>query len=198
MNEPSDEKLMSLVLAGRLQALESIYDRYERPLMSFLLRYTGSVPTAEDLLHEVFLRVLKYRSSYDVTRRFRSWIFRIAQNVAVDAADALAAERAAEETQGRAGGDGSDGDPEWAEAPDPLETIEAGRKAMRVRRALGRLPESDRRVLMLAKVDELRYADVAEIMGCTEGAVKVRVHRALKRLAAQLDSSADQNDGGST
>lgn len=198
MNEPSDEELMSLVLAGRLQALESIYDRYERPLMSFLLRHTGSVATAEDLLHEVFLRVLRYRSSYDVTRRFRSWMFRIAHNVAVDAADALAAERAAGEAQGRPAGDGRDGGPEWAEAPDPLETIEAGRKAVRVRRALGRLSESDRRVLMLAKVDELRYADVAEIMGCTEGAVKVRVHRALKRLAAQLDSSADGSEGGST
>lgn len=143
MNEPSDEKLMSLVLAGRLQALEFIYDRYERPLMSFLLRHTGSVPTAEDLLHEVFLRVLKYRASYDVTRPFRSWIFRIAHNVAVDAADALAVERAAGAEQGRAGVDGSGGDPEWAGAPDPLDAIEAERKGVRVRRALvGPVPPS--------------------------------------------------------
>lgn len=189
---PSDEQLMSSVAAGPVHALAEIYDRYERPLMSFFLRHTGQQATAEDLLHEVFLRVLKYRASYDPNRRFRSWIFRIAHNVTIDAGRAaepqpslggMPAGRAGIEVREEAGS---------IEPRDPLEGIAAEREAIRVRRALDRLADADRRLLLLAKVEEMRYADIGEILECTEGAVKVRVHRALKRLAAELDTPPDE------
>ncbi len=189
---PSDEQLMSSVSAGPVHALAEIYDRYERPLMSFFLRHTGQPATAEDLLHEVFLRVLKYRASYDPGRRFRSWIFRIAHNVAIDAGRAMdprpslvgvPAGRASIHAGEEAGS---------TEPRDPLEGIAAEREATRVRCALDRLTDADRRLLLLAKVEEMRYADIGEILECTEGAVKVRVHRALKRLAAELGLPPDE------
>lgn len=188
----SDEQLMSSVAAGPVHALAEIYDRYERPLMSFFLRHTGQQAMAQDLLHEVFLRVLKYRASYDPNRRFRSWIFRIAHNVAIDAGRAtepqplpgsVSDQRVDIEMRDRA---------ESAEPRDPLDGIAAEREATRVRSALDRLTDADRRVLLLAKVEEMRYADIGEILECTEGAVKVRVHRALKRLAAELGTPPDE------
>lgn len=192
VSAPSDEQLMSSVAAGPVHALAEIYDRYERPLMSFFLRQTGQQATAQDLLHEVFLRVLKYRTSYDPNRRFRSWIFRIAHHVAIDAGRAtepqpslggVPAERASIEV-------GEEAEP--TEPRDPLEEIAAEREATRVQRALDRLTDADRRLLLLAKVEEMRYADIGEILECTEGAVKVRVHRALKRLAAELGPPPDE------
>lgn len=179
MSEPADESLMAGLAAGDAGGLGDLYDRYERPLMAFFLRHGGSVVDAEDGLQEVFLRVLKYQTSYDTRRPFRSWLFRIAHHVALDAA---AGRRAADREPSMAppGADVSGG------VRDTLGDIERQRRQIRVREALARLKESDRRVLLLAKVRELRYADVAEILECSEGAVKVRVHRALKRLAAEL------------
>jgi RNA polymerase sigma-70 factor (ECF subfamily) len=183
VNDPSDEQLMSQVAAGRMEALETVYLRYERPLMAFFLRGCGDRTIAEDLLQEVFLRILKYRSSYDPARRVRSWIFGIAHNVAIDAARKREVERA--------GLPAAAGSPNPIDSPDPLDGVVAERRAQRVRRALDRLSVTDRQVLILAKVEELAYADIAGILACSEGSVKVRVHRALGRLADHLADGAE-------
>lgn len=191
MSEATDEQLMAALAAGRASAVGEIFARYRRPLISFFMRHGADEAGAEDSLQEVFLRILKYHESYDSTRVFRSWLFRIAHRVAMDRVTRPA--HAAREVQvgfelpeGRGGSD----------QPDPLEELERDRRRARVHAALGRLGEGDRNVLLLAKVRELRYADVAEIMECSEGAVKVRVHRALRRLADQLAGEEKSEGSG--
>src|ERR1044071_8050137 len=80
----TDETLMHAVREGDLAKLGSLFDRYHLPLFDFLNRMTGNRHAAEDLVQEVFLRVLKYRASYRDGSPFEPWVFRIARNARAD------------------------------------------------------------------------------------------------------------------
>src|SRR6185312_3265122 len=80
----NDEALMSAVREGDLAQLGPLFDRYHVPLFDFLSRMTGNRQVSEDLVQEVFLRVLKYRGTYREGARFGTWIFSIARNVRTD------------------------------------------------------------------------------------------------------------------
>src|ERR1044071_2973747 len=80
----TDETLMHAVREGDLAKLGSLFDRYHLPLFDFLNRMTGNRHAAEDLVQEVFLRILKYRASWREGARFETWLFRIARNARAD------------------------------------------------------------------------------------------------------------------
>lgn len=184
MSEPSDEELMNAVAAGSIDRLGVLYDRYRQPLFNYLIRFTGDHAKSEDLLHELFLRLIRYRKTFNPSRCFRSWAFAIARNVA------LAAEGATDhfsalpvEAMERLHSPGSD---LRTQQDQPAETV---------RQALQELSAADREVLLLAKVDDMKYADIGEVLGCSEGAVKVRVHRALKKLMGHLEAVSGTSVG---
>ena len=80
----TDEALMRAVREGDLAQLGRLFDRYHRVLFDFLSRLTGNRHTAEDLVQEVFLRILKYRATYRDDAPFETWVFRIARNARAD------------------------------------------------------------------------------------------------------------------
>src|SRR5215813_5183283 len=80
----NDEALMRAVREGDLGKLGALFDRYHVALFDFLSRMTGRRDVAEDLVQEVFLRILKYRSTYRDEARFETWVFRIARNARAD------------------------------------------------------------------------------------------------------------------
>ena len=75
---------MHAVQGGQLDALGELFERHHRPVFHFLSRTTGDAALAEDLVQEVFVRILKYRHTYDVASRFDTWLFRIARNARAD------------------------------------------------------------------------------------------------------------------
>src|SRR5689334_19114732 len=81
---PTDEKLMLAVRGGDLSKLGVLFDRYHRVLFDFFNRLTGNRTVSEDLVQEVFFRILKYRATFRNDSAFRTWIFRIARNARVD------------------------------------------------------------------------------------------------------------------
>ena len=170
VSSPSDNELMTCVREGDVRQLSHLFARHHVRLFNFYLRLTGNRESSEDLTQEVFFRMLKYRHTYRGDGEFTAWMYHIARNVRLDSwrrADAL--------PEGEAGEIASS-DPH---AQDLLERKEG---ADLVRAALARLPLEKREVLLLSRYEGMRYEAIAELLGCSVDAVKVRVHRALREL----------------
>jgi RNA polymerase sigma-70 factor, ECF subfamily len=165
---------MLAVREGRLAGLGELFERYHLPLFDFLYRLTGDRTAAEDLVQDVFVRVLKYRRTYRDDSCFEAWLYRIARNAR---SDHFKRRRAAEPLA-------PDGVDPPAATPGPQEQLERDWNRARLKQALLELSDEKRELLVLAKYRGLKYERIAEILKIEVGAVKVRVHRALNDLRA--------------
>jgi len=160
--------LMAQVGTGDREALGRLYDRHHGPLFGFFLNLTGCREASADLVHDVFLRVLRYARSFQAGAPFRPWLFRIARNVLAD-------------RRGPAGAEDLDEELPCPE-PGPEVRMAALQDRARLERALGTLPRAQRELLLLSRDPELSARDLAGVFGCSEAALRVRVHRALVAL----------------
>jgi RNA polymerase sigma factor (sigma-70 family) len=167
-NSMSDEELMSQVRNGVGEMLGVLFERYQVPLFNFYLKLTGERAASEDLVQEVFFRILKYRQSYRLETPFRAWMYQIARNARVDYLRRRRPETAWE--------------PEMSPAIAPVDTAQQSQENALLHRALMRLPLEKREVLVLSRFQELKYEEIAQLLGCELGTVKTRVHRALQEL----------------
>jgi len=170
---PTDNELMEDVRDGRVEKLAVLFERYQTMLYNFFLRLTGNRAASEDLVQDVFMRVLKYRAGYVGESRFNVWLFQIARNAHVDYLRKRKGELPIDE--------------QFVETPSreplPEAAYEAGQEAELVRRALDRLPVQKREILVLFRFQDLKLREIAELLGCQVGTVKAQVHRALKDLS---------------
>jgi RNA polymerase sigma-70 factor (ECF subfamily) len=169
----TDENLMLAVRNGEVAKLGVLFDRHHRSLFDFFAKMTGSRATAEDLVQDVFFRILKYRGTFRDESRFKAWMFHIARNARVDyykkhQADTLTVEDGADQLRSRFGLPGED--------------LEQEQQAMMLECALFRLPEDKREVLILSRYHDMKYEQIAELLGCEVNTIKVRVFRAIKEL----------------
>jgi RNA polymerase sigma factor (sigma-70 family) len=162
----TDDELMLRVRDGACEQLGVLFDRHHVPLFSFFCRLTNDRTLAEDLVQEAFYRILKYRRSYKPGMPFRTWMYQIARNARTDL---LRKQRDEVDL---------DAAPDVGLLPaDPVEISQ-------LHQALLRLPEEKREILILSRYQEMKYEEIAALLGITIGTVKVRVHRALKELRA--------------
>jgi RNA polymerase sigma-70 factor (ECF subfamily) len=169
------DEVLERIHAGDRQAFAAIVTRFQGPLFGYLGRMGCDAAQAEELALEAFLRAWTGLCTFDARRgAFSTWLFTIARNLALNELACAA---------GRRGGAEAPPDERVCEAPLPQERIAIEQRRARLRAALMRLPAADRSVLALAYVEELAVADIARIERCSAGAVKVRLHRARKRLA---------------
>jgi RNA polymerase sigma-70 factor (ECF subfamily) len=163
---------MARVRDGDIRQMTHIFERYHVKLYNFYLRLTGSRQGSEDMVQEVFFRMLRYRHTYRGEGEFSAWMYHLARNVLADQHRKRSSEPS---------GEGETGEiPE--RMPHALEQMEADEERDLLRRALGRLPPEKREVIVLSRYQELRYDAIASILGCSAGAVKVKVHRAMNEL----------------
>ena len=174
MQAQEDHQLMRSVRNGDVGKLAALYNRHQRPLFNFFLRLTSSRPVSEDLVHDVFMRILKYRASYGDQEHFTPWLYRIARNAHIEHARRGRLEVVNADP-------GSQREP-VAPEPGPDQRAEYGQNVALLRRALALLPEEKREVLILSRFQNLRYDEIARILDCEVGAVKVRVYRAVRQL----------------
>ena len=175
MKEPrevSDECLMKRYVEGDSAAFDQLFSRYEQRAYAFFLRRTHSEDRAEDLYQELFLRIHRSRSSYDPTRPFAPWFFRIAKRLLID--DVRRAFRSHEVSLLEAA-------PISVEADDPEQQVA---QAEGTERVLDQLSAVERRVLVSAKVEGVGYAELARELGKSTDAVKKLASRAIQRLRA--------------
>jgi RNA polymerase sigma-70 factor (ECF subfamily) len=164
---------MERVRDGDVAPLGVLFERYQGPLYNFFVRLTGRAATSEDLVQEVFLRILKYRHTYRGHSAFRTWMYQIARNTRVD-------HYRKHWRESELGDDGGVDLP--SAAASASDTLADAQDAALVREALARLPVDKREVLVLSRFHDMRYEEIGRVMGCSEGTIKVRVHRAMKEL----------------
>jgi RNA polymerase sigma-70 factor, ECF subfamily len=187
MNSVADEELMLQVRNGDSEMLGVLFDRYHAPLFNFYARLMGDRGTSEDLVQDVFLRILRYRGSYQPGTAFRPWLYQIARNARFDHY------RKSPPRQRQAF------DPESMPSAAPPDPAQREQEAELLHRALGLLPEDKREILILARFQELKYTEIAGLLGCELNTVKTRVHRALQDLRKafrRLEQSVRQPAGG--
>jgi len=182
----SDSTLMRRVRDGELDQLAELFERHHRRLYQFFVRLIGDRGAAEDLVQEVFVRLIKYRHTWRSDAEFAPWLFALARNTGVDH---FRARR-------------RDGRRETALLPEPVEPgphvvdrMEERERASLLRRALERLAPEKREVLLLARFGELRHDRIAAMIGISPGAVRVRLHRALKELRRVYGQMAEERAG---
>ncbi|MBK8165229.1 MAG: sigma-70 family RNA polymerase sigma factor [bacterium] len=175
---PGDDELVARTAAGEEAAFRLLVDRWERDVLAFLTHMTGSRDDAEDLAQETFVRVFRQAGSYRAEGRFRSWLLRIAGNLArsrhrrrrllkwlpldLERHDVASA------------------------TPSADRRLEAEQTADVVRAAIARLPVRQRQALVLHRFQGLRYVEVAEAMGTSLAGVESLIQRALAGLRADL------------
>lgn len=168
----TDNFLMEEVKKGKVEKLAVLFEKYHVQLFNFFLRLTGNRGTSEDLVQDVFLRILKYRTTYRGQSKFTVWMYQIARNAHIDY---LRKSKGALSL-----------DDQWDEVvetePTPLDQLERGQDVKLIQEALARLPLKKREVLVLSRYQDMKYKDIAELFGCQIGTVKAHVHRAIKDL----------------
>ncbi len=187
--DDSGVRLMLAYQAGDESAFDRIVAEYSAQVFALLTRFLGQRSTREDLVQEVFLRVIRARERYQPTARFSTWLYRIVFNLSVNETQRTATKESqqmfasalAEERSSDGFGDFSD-----ERAIQPSEDLEQADVVRVVRAAIAALPEQQRMALILAKYEEMPYVQIAEILGSSEKAVKSLVHRAREALRESL------------
>lgn len=163
-NGESDELLMLEVARGNLDVLKTLFDRHHIHIFNFLHKMSGDRMLSEDLTQDVFYKVIKYRTSYK-NGKFLSWIFTIARNslkshFSKNSKPHVDLERVMYKT----------GEQENDEDYSHLQS------------ALNKLEIADREILIMNRFQNMRYHEIAEVVGSTEGAIKTKASRAMKKL----------------
>jgi RNA polymerase sigma factor (sigma-70 family) len=168
----TDEAVMVAVREGDLDQLEILYQRYREPLYDFFSRLTGNRVASEDLVQDVFVRILRYRSTYQEANRFKTWMYQIARDAR---ADYLRKHSPVPIEEFRTAEFAND-------ITTPGRQHEENEEKVLLQCALIQLPESSRELLILARFQEMEYEDIAELYGISLGAVRTRVYRAIQEL----------------
>jgi RNA polymerase sigma-70 factor, ECF subfamily len=177
--QQSDESLMAAVAAnGDERAFSDLYSRYGTRLYRFFLRMLwGDKGRAEDMTQEIFLKIIERPHSFDVSRRFSTWIFAVATNLCKNEYRRKHP-ILVEDFQSEAWGDLS-----YDYKP---EQIDEALYAQHLQAAIDQLDWPHRQCFVLRYQEELSLQEVSEVLGCPIGTVKSRSHYALKRVIATL------------
>jgi RNA polymerase sigma-70 factor, ECF subfamily len=203
--DESDEALMTAYRAGETRAFGQLLARHEKPIWNFLRRFSRDAEAAEDLLQEVFLRVVKdaqeSEAAWKGNAKFSTWLYTIARNLCIDRARrAVHREAASLDGAGPSGDESTETLHDRLASPDaPADLVVAGRQAARrIDRAIAELPDEQREVFLMREVMELPFAEIASVVGASEPTVKSRMRYALEKLRtalADLDAGASATAG---
>ena len=185
----TDQEIVVLAVEGREAAYRELIRRYERPVFSLILRMVRDRQLAEDLSQETFIKALNAIATYRPEFKFSSWIFKIANNAAIDQLRRRSVQTLS-----------LDGAPN-ATTPDEIEAtvvqvgdraesalaaIEARELGSSIERAIGQLRPEYRSCILLRHVEGLAYEEIAQLLDLPLGTVKTYIHRARHELRDSL------------
>jgi len=187
--QSTDESLINAHCRGELTAFAELVRRYGGSILRYLTRMSGNREQADDLFQETFKRVHEKAHTFRGSR-FKPWLFTIATRVAVDGLRKRRRLRVLSMNEksdcGEKSGSGLDAVAVADNSFNPSEEAEKAERAEQVRQTIGLLPAKQRATLVLAYYQQLTYREVAEVLGCSIGTVKVQMYRALRTLARKL------------
>lgn len=168
----TDEEIMLSVKDDKVEMLAILFERHHVKLYNFLLRLTGDRGTSEDLVQEIFYRILKYRRSYRGESKFLVWMYQIARNIHIDHLRKHKNSIPLEER--------------WNDEPAPTSSPAAISEQQEdislLHQALSKLPEKKKEILILSRFQNLKYREIAELLECSLDSIKINVHRAINEL----------------
>jgi len=177
----SDEVLAQRLRQGDMAAGEELVRRYCQPLMRYLRRVTGSDEVAEDLHQQTWLSVLQHIARFDgscSSGGFKSWLFRIATNKVTDFWRSRTRERTAMEGLMRVA---------ESAGPDAGSGTEAQEQIEKLKRAIAQLPENQREVLFLRQYANMKFTEIAQVLGCPLNTALGRMHKAVLKLRQLME-----------
>jgi RNA polymerase sigma-70 factor (ECF subfamily) len=200
-----DEELIALFLKGERSRFRELVERYDQKLLNFINRTIGDRDRAEDLVQETFIRVYKHLARFDREKKFSTWVYTIASNLAKNELrnrtrnPIVLLENLVQD---------------WDEDHRPLEFADSSmrpddlymKRHLRetVEKAVEQLPRHHRLVFILRETEGKSYEEIAEITGCSLGTVKSRLNRARNNFASiiapmlEMEVPAEeQNEGNS-
>ena len=183
-----DSALVAAFLAGEERAFQEVTERYQLRLLNFVFRTIGDRERAEDLVQEVFIRVYRHLHRFDRSKKFSTWIYTIASNLAKNelrnrSRNPLVFFQTIKKN--------------WQDEDRPLQFEDTTtrpddmyrKRHLRalVEASVARLPEHHRQVFVLRELEGKSYEEIADITGCNLGTVKSRLNRARKSFAAIIE-----------
>lgn len=180
-----DRVLVEKTKLGERAAFAELVELYKDKIYNYLYRLTGSREDAEDLAQETFLRAYAKIDTFDISMRFSPWIYRIAQNAAVD----LMRKKKPLVYLDEGTSSNGEGGVVWqvaSDCPGPDEQVAFSHLKLEIEDAIMELPLTYRSVLLLRYVQELSYEDLARTLDLPVTTVKTRLHRAREALRTKL------------
>ena len=179
-----DAELMLRVKQGDGTSFGVLLEKHRASVTHFVYRLVQEQAVAEELAQEVFLRVYRSRASYEPTAKFKTWLFRIATHLALNWIRDERHERGTERL------DDVPADVPARQVSDRRPSVEDELvyqvKLAEIRRAVAALPDKQRAAVLMHKYEEMEYAQIAKVLGCSESAVKSLLFRAYETLRARL------------
>ena len=166
----TDEKIMELIKEGETKQIAVLFDRYHIPLYNFFINRKIEPTQSEDLTQNVFEKIIKYAHSFNSIYQFRPWMYRIARNILNDHFSKTIKIQELETNK-------------ISLVTNTIEDkIEAKEQLSQLRRAMNLLEQEDRALIEWSRFQKLKYHEIGEILNLSEGAIKTRMYRAMKRL----------------
>jgi RNA polymerase sigma-70 factor, ECF subfamily len=188
--DEADEVLLQAYRAGDVRAFERLVARHEKPVWNFIRRFVADAATAEDLLQEVFLRVVKSADEWRGAAKFSTWLYTIARNLTVDQARRAVHRKAASLDAERSIGSSESTTTlhdRIASTDRRADELASDRETKRrIDEAVAALPPDQREVFLMREVMEMPFAEIAAAVGASEPTVKSRMRYALEKLRAAL------------
>ena len=183
---PTDEQLIEAYREGDNASFGTLVGRYQRELFHFLVRFLGNRAAAEDVFQEAFLQVHQSAHQFDLSRRFRPWLFTIAANKARDLLRSQGRRPTTPLQANINSGDDDSGEfidlmQAMTDLPDTALQKEELQRS--VQRAVMAMPEHLREILLLSYFHQFPYKQISDILGIPLGTVKSRLHAAVAHFA---------------
>jgi RNA polymerase sigma-70 factor (ECF subfamily) len=188
-DEQPDEDLMVMYQKGEVRAFEVLLARHRRPVFNFILRFIGDRETAEDLLQEAFMRVIKGAEAYKRQAKFTTWLYTIARNLCVDQTRRRKHRKHASLDAPMAEGDDSGTLMDVIPGNEMASDRQTVNKQLheRMQRAIASLSEEQREVFLMREFLDMPFKQIADVVNVPENSVKSRMRYALEKLRLELD-----------
>ena len=185
MDSLTDNAIMLKVKSGDLDKMALLFQRYHRPLYGFLFQMTSQKEASEDMVQNVFYRMLKSRHTFTGEGEFKTWMYHLARNVLKD--------HFKKNKQGGNHYDAAEFEEKISGGIPADEQFEKKMELKVLRQAIANLSAESREVLVLSRYQDLKYFEIAQILDISVGAVKVRIHRAVGQLKTMFMQTESKN-----
>ena len=166
----TDEDIMLAVKEGGIEKLKILFDRYQLPLYRFFLKSGITRSESEDMVQNVFERIIKYKNSYSQSKTFKPWIYSIAYNIIKDTYSKKNKLKLLQDNVA------------VAQSFNTIQNIIQMETINQARKALNKLSKEAQHIIWLNWHENLKYKEIAQTLGITETSVRVKTYRAIKKL----------------